>query len=165
MFISLIFSSFTVLILSYGIAFLSKFILLKDATPNEYLFGHNNTALATFSNIGSILSITLIISGIFPAIFGWGYTPIYGLYIGIVIGYVLFIISGRRIHRLVKLQSSCSEFETKTLLVLVDSSSCNLFRVSQILLYTLALSLELAVLKFVLKGIFYDSGVFAFIIL
>ena len=55
--------------------------------------------LATYSNIGSVLSMYLIVAGLIPGVYGWGYPVVGAVFVGITLGSVLFPIWVRRIHQ------------------------------------------------------------------
>ena len=148
-------SAFCVLVFSLAIAFRAR-----QSTPRRegvwpYLFGHNSWPLATSSNIGSILALSWVVCTMLPALAGFGYVPVYGLYLGVVIGYVLFGLTIRRIHRrgLLSAVVPASGGSSYRLLDLVDAPSQHLFRRVQTLFYCVLLAMEIAIAQRVLTAI------------
>lgn len=150
-------SSFTVLTLSYLIAWLSKSVHLRDGSIRDYLFGHNQIGLAACSNTGSILSPTLILCAILPGILGFGLVPIVGLYAGILAGYGLFCYLARRIVSGASQGSLSPQWETNTMLDLVDARSRRCVRLCQLFLYTVTLAMELRIFRFLLRATVVES--------
>ncbi len=150
-----IFSSLFVLIISFIIAYTAKKEVNNDHDPIKYLFGNNSTLLATSSNIGSILTMTLLITGIIPAIVGWGYEPVLGLILGIIIGYSFFYFTINKIFSK-KIKIS---IEYSTLVDLVPNNIKRIFRALQLLLYIGSIILELAAFRFILDSILIESEI------
>lgn len=92
-------AAFAVLLISLAIASLTAVTTLRTRKGQDYLFSFNKPHLACLSNIGSILSMSLVFGGILPSIAGWGYVPACALFLGVVLGYLALAWSARRIDR------------------------------------------------------------------
>lgn len=91
-------AAFFVVSASFLIALATATQDLKGGVLEEYLFGFNRPHLAALSNVGSILSVSIVFVAVIPAVAGWGYVSIYGLVAGVLIGYMVFGVSVRRIN-------------------------------------------------------------------
>jgi len=161
----LLVSSFLVLFLSMVIAFLANHIDLKDRDPFNFLFRHNNSFLATSSNIGSVLSISTVVCGYLAAVSGWGLTPIFLLYFGIPIAYASFAVSAKRVRRNIELPESASERVTNTILDLIPNDIIrHRYRKALKVLYFSVIILELTVARNLLNELFPGSELYSIFI-
>ncbi len=159
MLVTLFASTGFVLVASLLIAFLTRVFMPRDSPIQEYLFGFNGTLLTAISNIGALLSLSVVGGGILMAVMGWGLTPIYGLLFGIVVGYGLFAWAVRRLD---PSESTAGQAGTRTMLDLVDASTQSRFQAAQFALIACFLVIELGLMRVFVDVLFLDSTPAAF---
>jgi len=98
MFDTILLNAFTVLLISYVIARNSR---LADprVSLTRYLFGGNNQILAVSSNVGSLLSIAIVVNIYYVGLFGYGLITLASLTAGLVFAYLALYFGVRRIVR------------------------------------------------------------------
>ncbi len=132
-------SSFSVILISCFVAAISYYFDLRSEPLNNasqaYLFSRNSEILAAASNVGTSLSLTLFLGAIVPGVAGYGLLPILGSYLGVIVGTLLLIRTGRRV----------SIAPDSTMIGLVSEDASHLFRLVQMVLYTSSIILELVI--------------------
>jgi hypothetical protein len=150
-----------VLIASLVIAAIVRATLLKGSSIDDYLFGHNSGFLTVISNVGALLSLTVVAGGILTTTLGWGLTPIYGLLFGIGAGYASL---GMMIRRLGPILSPSAGFTpTRLVLDLVDADTRALFNWAQLAMMLGLLSIEIGLMRDVLHLLLLDQTATAYV--
>lgn len=145
-------NAFSVLLFSYAIASRSR-IADPQVDADKFLFGGNSKWLAASSNVGSLLSITILFNLYYNGLYGYGLVGIPCMATGMILGYFLLILALRRTHR--NYASNGRPLHNSTLLGVVTdgekSAPLMLVFLSQ---YLLALISEFGVLISFLRDIF-----------
>ena len=140
MLLSILLSATFILLASLSIAIASARRLSTDSSPQDFLYGSNTPGLATYSNIGSVLSMYLIVAGLIPGVYGWGYPVVGAVFVGITLGSVLFPIWVRRIHSLRPVRDPDEQDSPHTLAQLMPPNSQRLLHVGQLCFYISAIT-------------------------
>ena len=127
-----------------------------------YLFSFNKPHLAWLSNVGSILSISLIFAVMIPVVAGWGYVPVYGLILGIIVGYLSLSLVARRFCR-VGVRGQDTPLFPMRLIDLVEGPSRLLLARAQQVLYFAAITAELGITRIFLTTVLSEPEYTAFI--
>jgi len=139
--VGILFAFLLVLVISFVIAAKSRVVSIYQNTET-FLFGGNNSFLAISSNVGSLLSVSIIFSMFSVGIIGYGVMTLVATLLGILAAYIVLQMSRRRIsdsygdliNRRLLLQNVHGRFERHLPLIIVTQ-------------YFLAITLEFAVFQ------------------
>lgn len=150
-----VYSAFCVFLASLAIAYLAykHENKLADKTILNYLFGHNTKLLAAFSNVGSILSFTVIFGAIIPAIVNWGYLAVLCLVFGVLFGYLLLTLLIVKLIKTNRLPSGPSENINNTIVDIYGKDADIFGRIFNAIIYISTIMIELMFLKMIVINI------------
>ncbi len=146
-----------VMLFSFAIAVAARKASLADDPPT-FLFGGNSSPLAMSSNIGSLLSLSVVFSLFAVGMTGYGFATFFSTLVGILAAYLTFFLSRRKLRRNSDARGPdlllTSHLEEK------DQAPLNKLIICE---YILALVCEFAVFQSFLVGMETDFPSFALI--
>lgn len=168
MIIFFILSCIIILLISLIISLIAnKYYKLYDTCEiKNYLFGYNTIVKSTFSNIGSILSLTTFIGVTIGSIITCGFEALFFLPLAIFLGYFSFALIIKNIfndkiiqntYEIKYNEKNCNNDinSTKvTIISLVDNNSKKFFGNMQVLLYIIFIIVELVLAKIFMNTLF-----------
>lgn len=155
--IGLFFVFLMVMAFSFLIAANSRQCSLEEDSKT-FLFGGNSSPLAISSNVGSLLSLSIIFSLFAVGMHGYGFATLFSTLGGICAAYFTFYRCRHRLHANVQLHK-----EDRLLTTHLNSEDTIVLNRLVIAQYIVALVCEFAVLQNFLRGFEKDFPSFAFL--